>query len=135
MFVIRWHSIGCRLFTIGVMFVTAKVHSAAVLLAADYSQLLCLPLGSIILAADYSQLLCLSLGGVLLAADYSQLELRMIAHLSRDRKLINVLNQGGDVFKIIAAQWKMIDEEVVTTEQRQQAKQVQYSQFDSNILV
>lgn len=63
-------------------------------------------------------------GGVLLAADYSQLELRMIAHLSQDSKLIKILNGDGDVFKLITAQWKSISEQEVTPEQRQQAKQV-----------
>lgn len=65
-------------------------------------------------------------GGVLLAADYSQLELRVIAHLSGDRKLLRVLNGGGDVFRIIASQWKMISVDDVTDIQRQQAKQVCY---------
>lgn len=60
----------------------------------------------------------------MLAADYSQLELRMIAHLSQDSKLIKILNGDGDVFKLITAQWKSISVEEVTPEQRQQAKQV-----------
>ena len=63
-------------------------------------------------------------GGVLLAADYSQLELRIIAHLSNDRKLINVLNGEGDVFRTITAQWKGITVDDVTSEQRTQTKQV-----------
>ena len=63
-------------------------------------------------------------GGVLVAADYSQLELRMIAHLSQDTKLISILNGGGDVFKTIAAQWKGAETHEITSEQRQQAKQV-----------
>ncbi|XP_062590732.1 DNA polymerase theta-like, partial [Saccostrea cucullata] len=65
-------------------------------------------------------------GGVLLAADYSQLELRMIAHLSQDAKLIQILNGNGDVFKLITAQWKSISVEEVTPEERQQAKQICY---------
>ena len=63
---------------------------------------------------------------MLLAADYSQLELRMIAHLSKDEKLIKVLNEDGDVFKMITAQWKNIPVEEVTAEQRAQAKQVKH---------
>ena len=63
-------------------------------------------------------------GGVILAADYSQLELRVIAHLSGDRKLISILNNDGDVFKMIAAQWKNTLPEAVSTEERQHAKQV-----------
>ncbi|XP_074070716.1 DNA polymerase theta isoform X2 [Macrotis lagotis] len=65
-------------------------------------------------------------GGMILAADYSQLELRILAHLSRDRRLIEVLNGGADVFKSIAAEWKMIDPEAVGDDIRQQAKQICY---------
>ncbi|XP_069491929.1 DNA polymerase theta [Ambystoma mexicanum] len=65
-------------------------------------------------------------GGLILAADYSQLELRILAHLSQDRRLIQVLNSGTDVFKSIAAEWKMIDPENVTDNIRQQAKQICY---------
>ena len=48
----------------------------------------------------------------------------MIAHLSKDQKLIKILNDDGDVFKMIAAQWKGIFPEDVTPTERQQAKQV-----------
>ncbi|KAG2456355.1 DPOLQ polymerase, partial [Polypterus senegalus] len=65
-------------------------------------------------------------GGLILAADYSQLELRILAHLSKDRRLIQVLNSGTDVFKSIAAEWKMIDPESVDDTLRQQAKQICY---------
>jgi DNA polymerase I-like protein with 3'-5' exonuclease and polymerase domains len=75
----------------------------------------------------------LSVGGVLLAADYSQLELRMIAHLSQDSKLIQILNGDGDVFKLITAQWKSISVGEVTPEQRQQAKQVRRGRRSNQI--
>ena len=65
-------------------------------------------------------------GGVILAADYSQLELRIIAHLSKDRKLLQTLNSGADVFKNIAAQIHGTSTSKVTDIQRQQAKQVHY---------
>ncbi|CAL1548393.1 unnamed protein product, partial [Lymnaea stagnalis] len=66
-------------------------------------------------------------GGVILAADYSQLELRIICHLSGDVKLANILNAtDGDVFNMIAAQMKGIPLEEVTSDHRQQAKQVCY---------
>ena len=71
-----------------------------------------------------------------MAADYSQLELRVIAHLSADRKLLGILNSGGDVFKLIASQWRTADIGDVTAEQRQQAKQVlRYVQFYTLSLV
>ncbi|XP_071415940.1 DNA polymerase theta isoform X1 [Pithys albifrons albifrons] len=65
-------------------------------------------------------------GGLILAADYSQLELRILAHLSSDCRLIQALNSGTDVFKSIAAEWKMIDPEAVGDRTRQQAKQICY---------
>ncbi|XP_063126450.1 DNA polymerase theta isoform X2 [Rattus norvegicus] len=65
-------------------------------------------------------------GGLILAADYSQLELRILAHLSRDCRLIQVLNSGADVFRSIAAEWKMIEPDAVGDNLRQQAKQICY---------
>ncbi|XP_036445013.1 DNA polymerase theta [Colossoma macropomum] len=65
-------------------------------------------------------------GGLILAADYSQLELRILAHLSCDKRLLQVLNSGEDVFKSIAAEWKMVDPASVDDCTRQQAKQICY---------
>ncbi|XP_015280018.1 PREDICTED: DNA polymerase theta [Gekko japonicus] len=64
--------------------------------------------------------------GLILAADYSQLELRILAHLCGDRRLLQVLNSDADVFRSIAAEWKMIGPEAVGNELRQQAKQICY---------
>lgn len=47
-----------------------------------------------------------------------------MAHLSRDHRLIQVLNTGADIFRSIAAEWKMIELESVGDDLRQQAKQV-----------
>ncbi|XP_051870212.1 DNA polymerase theta [Pristis pectinata] len=65
-------------------------------------------------------------GGLILAADYSQLELRILAHLAKDNSLIQILNSGEDVFKSIAAEWKMVEPAAVSDELRQQAKQICY---------
>ncbi|XP_076583956.1 DNA polymerase theta [Chaetodon auriga] len=65
-------------------------------------------------------------GGMILAADYSQLELRVLAHLSKDQRLLQVLNGGADVFRCIAAEWKSVDPESVNDSLRQQAKQICY---------
>uniref|UniRef100_A0A667YA76 DNA polymerase theta n=1 Tax=Myripristis murdjan TaxID=586833 RepID=A0A667YA76_9TELE len=65
-------------------------------------------------------------GGMILAADYSQLELRVLAHLSKDQRLLQVLNGGADVFRCIAAEWKSVDPETVNDSLRQQAKQICY---------
>ncbi|GIY31215.1 hypothetical protein CDAR_80911 [Caerostris darwini] len=67
-----------------------------------------------------------SKGNVLVSADYSQLELRILAHLSGEKKLIAALNSGEDVFKSIAANWKNISVESVSNEERQQAKKICY---------
>lgn len=77
----------------------------------------------IYLCTSFSKIISVS-GGLILAADYSQLELRILAHLSHDRRLIQVLNTGTDVFRSIAAEWKMIEPESVGDDLRQQAKQV-----------
>lgn len=46
---------------------------------------------------------------VLVSADYSQLELRILAHLSQDKGLLETLNNlEGDVFKSIASTWKKL---------------------------
>ncbi|XP_061687018.1 DNA polymerase theta isoform X2 [Syngnathoides biaculeatus] len=65
-------------------------------------------------------------GGMILAADYSQLELRVLAHLSEDQRLLKVLNGGADVFRCIAAEWKSVDPDGVDDGLRQQAKQICY---------
>ena len=47
-------------------------------------------------------------GCVLIAADYSQIELRVLAHLSGDSRLIHILRQAGvsgDAFGLIARTW------------------------------
>uniref|UniRef100_A0A665WQY9 DNA-directed DNA polymerase n=1 Tax=Echeneis naucrates TaxID=173247 RepID=A0A665WQY9_ECHNA len=55
-----------------------------------------------------------------------QLELRVLAHLSKDQRLLQVLNGGADVFRCIAAEWKSVDPESVNDKLRQQAKQICY---------
>ena len=67
-----------------------------------------------------------SKGRILLAADYSQLELRLLAHLSGDKRLREVLNSDGDVFKLIACQWLRKSVDQVTKFERQQAKSICY---------
>lgn len=52
-------------------------------------------------------------GNVLLSADYCQLELRILAHFSKDPILCNILSKEGDIFKNIAATWSNISEDKV----------------------
>jgi DNA polymerase I-like protein with 3'-5' exonuclease and polymerase domains len=67
---------------------------------------------------------CARLGNVLVSADYRQVELRIMAHLSGDERLIHLLNSGTDVFAELAARINKTDQ--VTDAMRQQAKQVRH---------
>lgn len=52
-------------------------------------------------------------GYCLLSADYCQLELRILAHLSKDKLLCKSITKEGDVFKSIAARWNKVEENEV----------------------
>ena len=65
-------------------------------------------------------------GRLLLSADYSQIELRVLAHLSRDEKLIEAFEQGLDVHAMTAAQVFGVPIAEVTREQRRLAKAVNF---------
>ena len=60
--------------------------------------------------------------GVIVSADYSQIELRIMAHLSCDKHLIEAFRNGQDVHAITAAKIFGIALEEVTPEQRRIAK-------------
>src|SRR5690606_21175313 len=63
---------------------------------------------------------------VLISADYSQIELRLLAHLSRDPALIEAFHQGRDIHRAVAAQIHGVKPEDVTREQRDGAKMVNF---------
>lgn len=63
---------------------------------------------------------------VLIAADYSQIELRLLAHLSRDPALTQAFHDGQDIHTAVAAQIHNIRPEDVTREQRSGAKMVNF---------
>jgi DNA polymerase-1 len=60
------------------------------------------------------------------AADYSQVELRILAHLSGDEKLIEAFASGEDVHRRTAAEVLGAPIEAVTPEQRERAKAVNF---------
>ncbi|XP_018568952.2 DNA polymerase theta [Anoplophora glabripennis] len=62
----------------------------------------------------------------LISADYCQLELRILAHLSRDELLRNILIKPGDVFRSIAAKWNKVEEDEVNDTMRQNTKHICY---------
>lgn len=65
-------------------------------------------------------------GYVLLAVDYSQIELRVMAHISKDETLIDAFKRGLDIHQATAATVNGIDPAEVTYEQRSFAKRVNF---------
>lgn len=63
---------------------------------------------------------------VLVAADYSQVELRIMAHLSRDKGLLKAFADGLDVHRATAAEVFEVDLEKVTDDQRRAAKAINF---------
>ena len=63
---------------------------------------------------------------VLIDADYSQIELRLLAHCSGCRELIEAYNRGDDIHAITASQVFSVPLESVTKEQRRSAKAVNF---------
>jgi len=62
----------------------------------------------------------------LLAADYSQIELRIIAHMSGDKNMIEAFNQNLDIHTATAARVYGIELEEVTKDMRRNAKMVNF---------
>ncbi|MDJ0861423.1 MAG: DNA polymerase I [Gammaproteobacteria bacterium] len=62
----------------------------------------------------------------LLAADYSQIELRIMAHLSNDERLLAAFESGLDIHRATAAEVFNAVPEEVTPEQRRSAKAINF---------
>ena len=65
-------------------------------------------------------------GCLLLAADYSQIELRIMAHLSKDRGLIDAFTNGADIHRATAAEVFDTQPDQVDGEQRRRAKAINF---------
>lgn len=65
-------------------------------------------------------------GYVFLDADYSQIELRVLAHMSEDERLINAYREAKDIHRITASEVFHIPFEEVTPAQRSSAKAVNF---------
>ena len=63
---------------------------------------------------------------VILAADYSQIELRIMAHLSQDERLMMAFEKGEDVHSATAAEVFDVTVEKVDKEQRRAAKAINF---------
>ena len=62
----------------------------------------------------------------LIAADYSQIELRIMAHLSGDRGLLDAFEQGSDIHRATAAEVFGLNPDDVGNEQRRAAKAINF---------
>lgn len=65
-------------------------------------------------------------GFKIVAADYSQIELRIMAHLSQDKGLLDAFAQGKDIHRATASEVFGIPLEDVTSEQRRSAKAINF---------
>jgi DNA polymerase I len=65
-------------------------------------------------------------GHLLLAADYSQIELRLLAHFSKDPLLVEAYRRGDDIHTLTASQVFGVPPLMVTAEHRRQAKVVNF---------
>ncbi len=63
---------------------------------------------------------------VIFAADYSQIELRVLAHISGDEKLIEAFRQDMDIHTATAMEVFHVDNDAVTSNMRRQAKAVNF---------
>jgi DNA polymerase-1 len=65
-------------------------------------------------------------GNVLLAADYSQIELRLLAHFSGDKLLVEAYRTGQDIHTLTASQVFGVPPLMVNAEHRRRAKAVNF---------
>ncbi len=65
-------------------------------------------------------------GWRIMAADYSQIELRIMAHLSGDAKLLDAFTHDGDIHRATAAEVFGLAPENVSREQRRAAKAINF---------
>jgi DNA polymerase-1 len=66
-------------------------------------------------------------GWTMLAADYSQVELRLLAHLSKDPAFVEAFNAGGDIHRQTAAIIFDVQLDDVTSDMRARAKTINFA--------
>ncbi len=65
-------------------------------------------------------------GNKIISADYSQIELRVMAHLSKDKGLLEAFNQGEDVHSKTASEVFDVNLDKVTADLRRNAKAINF---------
>jgi len=63
---------------------------------------------------------------IFLSADYSQIELRILAHLSKDKYLLDAFARGEDIHSFTASQIFDVDRNIVSAEMRRIAKVINF---------
>ncbi|MCL6518557.1 MAG: DNA polymerase I [Armatimonadetes bacterium] len=66
-------------------------------------------------------------GNLLVSVDYSQIELRILAHVSRDAELLRAFREGEDIHTTTATRLFGVSADEVTPEMRRQAKTVNFA--------
>ena len=65
-------------------------------------------------------------GNYILDADYSQIELRVLAHIAKDKTMLDAFNSGIDIHSVTASQVFNTNLEDITDDQRRKAKAVNF---------
>src|SRR3989339_643684 len=65
-------------------------------------------------------------GYKLLALDYSQIELRLAAHMSEDKKMIDAFLKNADIHTSTSAEINQVNPDTVTKEMRREAKAINF---------
>ncbi len=65
-------------------------------------------------------------GHVLLSGDYSQIDLRILAHYSRDKVLLKSFREGQDIHRLTAAEIFFVAQQLVTSAMRRVAKTINF---------
>lgn len=65
-------------------------------------------------------------GKCMISSDFCQLEMRILAHLSQDKILLEIMSTETDIFTAISAKWNKISEPQVSEDVRNGTKQICY---------
>ena len=68
-----------------------------------------------------------SRGYQFVSVDFCSIELRILAHFSKDQELIEIFSKSGDVFTTLTSSWKDIPYDSITPAERNRTKRVCYA--------
>jgi hypothetical protein len=93
-----------------------------VITSSNNLQLVTTPRRAILLIGSIVLFLFVFIRFLFVSADYSQIELRIMAHLSNDKNMLEAFNSGHDIHTATAAKINKIPLEEVTSDMRRKAK-------------